>query len=129
MLRLLFIALLASALVACGQEEKQPTPAPLPIGVLDADSMAIVLADIHYMEAALRNRTVRKLGLEDEARLAFKSYFDTTAVSESRFRSSLDHWRKDFESMEQIYVEAMEIMSTRMAQAKKEIASESEDDQ
>jgi hypothetical protein len=110
-----FVAVLC---LSCNERKSVSSLPPPPRGVLSADSLAILLADLQVFEAAIRSRETRRDGLQDEARLAYLNYFDTVGISEERFKTSLNFWKDDLFVMEQIFDQSMEILSTRMAKAK-----------
>lgn len=110
--------LLTVICIACNENKPYSNLPPQPEGILSSDSLAILLADLQVFEAAIRSREARRDGLQDEARLAYLHYFDTSGISEERFKKSLDYWKNDLLIMEQVFDKSMEILSTKMAKAK-----------
>ena len=118
MIRLILLSIILLSLQGCGSD-KNPAPAKKPTHILSKDSMAFYLSEIHIVDAALRHRDVRKKGLQAQAKQGFINYFDTAHVSKARFTESLDYWKDNYEEMEEIYDQSMEILSTQLVTLKK----------
>jgi len=80
--------------------------------------MAFYLSEVHIIDAAMRNREVRRKSLQSYAKRGFVYYFDTAGVSHEKFVRSLDFWRQDTKEMAAIYDVAMERLSVKLAAAK-----------
>ena len=83
---------LMAVIVSCGGEAPKRQ---VPNGVLQKDSMAYYLSQIHVVDAAMRHREVRKQSLQSYAKRGFIEYFDTAQVSRDRFLKSLEFWSED----------------------------------
>jgi len=108
------VAFLMLVLVSCSTKKETKTPPP---DVMGKDSLAYHLGNIHFIDAAMRHRVVRKQSLQAQAKMAFIEYFDTSGTSQQRFETSLAYWRDDFEAMDEIYAKSMEMLSMKLAKA------------
>ena len=118
MIRLILLSFLFLSLQGCNAD-KNPGPAIEPAHILSKDSMAFYLSEVHIVDAALRHRDVRKKGLQAQAKKGFINYFDTAHVSKARFTESLNYWKDNYEEMEEIYDQSMELLSTQLVTLKK----------
>jgi hypothetical protein len=82
--------------------------------------MAYFISQVHLIDAASRQREIKKGNLQVYAKRGFIEYFDTAKVSRERFLKSLEFWGDDFDDMAEVYDIAMERLSTQAAQLKKE---------
>jgi hypothetical protein len=117
-LSVFFGIVFASVFTSCGNNENAPRE--VPDGILSQDSMAYFISQVHLIDAASRQREIKKGNLQVYAKRGFIEYFDTAKVSRGRFLKSLEFWGDDFDDMAEVYDIAMERLSTQAAQLKKE---------
>jgi len=102
-------------LFSCASEEPPP---PKPSNILSDDSLAIILAATHKVSAIYQHRGVRRQRLQDYARNEMIELLDSFGVSRDRVDSSLIYYKDDPDHLGQIYDEALNILSTELAEQK-----------
>lgn len=112
---LIAFLLLASLLWSCTGKEPPP---PKPNYVLPDDSLAMVLAEMHLYTAIFQHRTVRRNRLKDYARRDLQLALDSMGVSRARVDSSLRYYKTQPTHLEGVYDEALNILSTQLAEQK-----------
>ena len=80
-----------------------------PKNVLPSDSMALILVEVHMMNAAHPHRDVRKKKLQPYALKEYQAMFDSVKVSEQRFEESFDWWNDEPEDIRGILDETLNI--------------------
>lgn len=111
MRNLLLVSFLIS-LSSCSDHE----PRMVPKSVISLDSMPFVLAEMQLFNATAQHRESRKLRFQSLVLEEQKAWFDSLHLSESRFDSSMRFYLQDPNQMEEIYVQAMELLSSRAAE-------------
>lgn len=106
--------LLLLALAACGGEEKRVRPS----NVLSPDSMALFMAEVQLVNAKSQHRESRRKKLLELIKKEQLDLFDSLGVDKECFDRSMDYYMEDVSEMEQIHIDAMNILSERMAKIK-----------
>ena len=108
----IFIVSLGLLLTACSGE----TPREIPSAVIQRDSMIILLAELQLINAKSQHREIRKgklneFVIEEQIRL-----FDSLGLNMQRFDSSMTFYLKDYEDMQSMHDEAMNLLSSKLAE-------------
>lgn len=112
----LIIYICCVALMA-GCTKKKPRQRP---GyVLPQDSMAMILAEVHLLNAVSQHRESRRQHFQKFVEAEQKALFDSLGVPVARFDSSMTFWLEDPKKLKEIYDESMNVLSTRLAQVKR----------
>lgn len=84
---------------------------PKPSGLIEKDSMVLILADIEIIESALRQKQNRGQEINDLRDAYYKSIFTSYGVSRVQFDSSMLYYRQDLETINAIYEEVITRLS------------------
>lgn len=110
--------LLLLLLFGCKVEEKKPKR---PDYVLEPDSLAFVLAEVHKRGVLYRFKDVRQNRLQDFAEQDLVNLFDSLNIPKERLDSSLKYYKNDLMALGEAYDEALNILSTELAKEKGKI--------
>lgn len=106
--------LLLLALLACSEEARRERPTY----VLPQDSMALVLSEVHVLNAASQHREARKQHFQKFIESEHIALFDSLGIDQARFDSSLNFWLQEPKEMIGIYDVSMNLLSEKLAKVK-----------
>lgn len=115
-MKTLATALLLIGVVACTSEAPRKRPAD----IYSPDSMALFMAEIQLINAKSQHRESRRKKLMDMIKREQQLLFDSLGITKETFDKSMNYYLEDAEEMEQLHIEAMDILSQRMAELKSE---------
>lgn len=115
MSRLILYICCVALLVGCTKKK----PRQRPNYVLPQDSMAMILSEVHLLNAVSQHRESRRQHFQKFVEAEQKVLFDSLGVPMARFDSSMTFWLQDPKKMKEIYDESMNVLSTRLAQVKR----------
>lgn len=111
----------------CSGNEKRVRPA----GVLSADSMVLVLAEVQIINAKVTHRESRRKKFTDILKVEQLAMYDSIGVTQSQIDASMDFYAEDYGEMQKMHDKAMNLLTERMARLKTEkpelIGAEKED--
>jgi len=100
---------------ACSKPEVK-----IPEDVIPRDSMIVVLADIHLIEATIQLKGLgRNDTLKEEAYGRYRYVFNKHKVTTSQFRKSLEYYRSEPEFFQKMYDEVITRLSVEQAKSNK----------
>jgi hypothetical protein len=104
------LALLAAIVLAsaCSREKVH-----IPRDVIPADTMAMLIADLHITEAMLSQKYPRRDSLEIFKPAYFSALFEKYHTTEPKFRESYNFYREHPKLLESIYEEAITDLNLR----------------
>jgi len=82
-----------------------------PAGLIEKDSIVLIIADIEIIESALRQKQNRGGEIDDMRDTYYKSIFANYKVSREQFDSSMLYYRQDLETINEIYEEVITRLS------------------
>lgn len=101
-------------MVGCASEEAPPRPSH----ILSEDTMSIVLAEVHYFNAAAQHRDVRRKFMQSLVKEDMDAFYDSLGVTEEQFDESLQYYLDRPQEMLELYDGAMDLLSTRLASSR-----------
>ncbi len=111
----------------CSGNEKRVRPA----GVLSADSMVLVLAEVQIINAKVTHRESRRKKFTDLLKVEQLAMYDSIGVTQSQIDASMAFYAEDYGEMQKMHDKAMNLLTERMARLKTEkpelIGAEKED--
>tara|TARA_B110000046_G_scaffold61689_1_gene69302 strand:- start:1437 stop:1859 length:423 start_codon:yes stop_codon:yes gene_type:complete len=111
----------------CSGNEKRVRPA----GVLSADSMVLVLAEVQIINAKVTHRESRRKKFTDILKVEQLAMYDSIGVTQSQIDASMAFYAEDYGEMQKMHDKAMNLLTERMARLKTEkpelIGAEKED--
>ncbi|GAB4382715.1 MAG: hypothetical protein Kow0075_14660 [Salibacteraceae bacterium] len=111
MIRLPFIILLLFALISCNHGNKRVPPR----GIISKDTMSQLVAEVYVLNAVDLHREARKNAYHDLVELDLNNLLDSFGIDRKVFEASLEWYHEDPEDAAEIYDEALNILSERLA--------------
>ncbi len=111
----LFIAALI-VLLGCGGNEKNA----IPPNVLSPDSMVVLLAEIHIINAKVANRESRRKKYTDILKVEQMAMYDSLGITQKQVDKSMEFYAEDYDEMQKMHDKAMNLLTERMARLKTE---------
>lgn len=105
-IKLLIFSIIVITGISCSPK-KNISETEIPSSVISPDSMVIILADIQFTEAILRE--YKRLGKEDVVRNAtiYQEVFDKYDLKPEKYKSSITFYEQHPEIYRQIYTDAI----------------------
>lgn len=102
-------------ITACSKPEVK-----VPADIIPRDSMIVVLADIHLIEATIQLKGLgRNDTLKAEAYGRYRYVFNKHKISSTQFRKSLEYYRSEPEYFHTMYNEVITRLSVEQAKSNK----------
>ncbi|MEZ4720913.1 MAG: DUF4296 domain-containing protein [Flavobacteriales bacterium] len=117
MRRLAAHTLLLVLLTRCGFRENELTP--VPSNLVQRDTLVLLLAESAIFNAQSQHRDTRKKLFKDIILQREKDMFDSLGVSQADFKTSIEYYARNPKDMENMYDQAMNILTTRLAEVGK----------
>jgi hypothetical protein len=111
----LFIAALI-VLLGCGGNEKKA----IPPGVLSPDSMVVLLAEVHIINAKVTHRESRRKKYTDILKVEQLAMYDSLGITQKQIDKSMRFYAEDYGEMQKMHDKAMNLLTERMARLKTE---------
>ena len=101
-------------LVSCGSKDERLRPT----NILSEDSMSFILAELQVLNAKFQHREAKQKKLTDFIIVEQQNFFDSIGVSKAHFDRSMKFYMEDYVEMQTLHDEAMNLLSTRIAEYK-----------
>ena len=101
-------------LVSCGSKDERLRPT----NVLSEDSMSFILAELQVLNAKFQHREAKQKKLTDCIIVEQQNFFGSIGVSKAHFDRSMKFYMEDYVEMQTLHDEAMNLLSTRIAEYK-----------
>ena len=98
-------------LAGCGGDEIREVPD----GVISRDTMVMVLAETHIINAKFQHREARRMKFTDLLKVEQLAMYDSLGISEEKVNRSMKFYLEDYGEMQKLHDQAMNIISERMA--------------
>lgn len=112
-LNLLFLLLTSFFLAACSKEIKKPE------GLIPADTMVLVAADLHLIESMKTHGVLPDLERDYSAYV--KGVFSKYKMNESRYKTSIEYYNSQPQELLVIYEKVLELYAQKEVQLKEEL--------
>lgn len=100
----------ACFLFSCSVKKKETE---FPPGLISQDSMAVILADIHAVEALINHGLLINNNAPATASAYYEGVYRKNKVSRKRFEESYNFYKENPEVLSKIYDKAIEELSSR----------------
>ncbi len=119
-MRILNLLLLTTALTlffGCSPK-KEVSELDIPAHIIPPDSMTMIIADLQYTEAILREH--KRIGQDNEVRSAkyMKELFEKFQVSPTRYKQSIAFYEQNQDAYYQIYTDVVSLLSQKETELK-----------
>lgn len=120
-----FSVLLSAALLSgCGEE---PAPAP-PANLIQEQAFIPLYADIHQLEASLKQKLLRGHDTEEEVAAYYHHVFETHGVTQEQYEDTREWYTQQPAVFQAMLEQVMELVATRQAEHGEDISNAEEDD-
>ena len=118
------VLLSAALLTGCGED---PAPKP-PAGLIDEQAFIPLYADIHQLEASIKQKLLRGHDTAAEVAVYYHHIFDAHGVTQQRYEDTRAWYTQHPEALQAMLEQAMELVATRQAEHGEDISNSEEQD-
>jgi hypothetical protein len=119
MKKFLFLILALTVTFSCAPR-KEVTETDIPPGIIPPDSMVIVIAEMQYTEAILREYKRRGQYDEDRVVAFYDQTFDSLNITPEKYKRSLAFYEKNQETYYEIYKDVVSTLTKMQVEVSKE---------
>lgn len=101
-------------LAACSKSKKDDRP--VPENLIGKDTMALIMAETAIFNAKSQHTDTRKKDFKELIIEEEIMFFDSLGIAQDDFKRSLHYYMDNPKEMEAVYDEAMNLLTTRLAQ-------------
>ena len=98
--------------------KKEVSELDIPAHIIPPDSMTLIIADLQYTEAILREH--KRIGKDNEVRSAkyMKELFEKYQVNPARYKQSIAFYEQNQKAYYQIYTDVVSLLSQKETELK-----------
>jgi hypothetical protein len=107
-------------LVSCGTSENRTGKLQIPKdSIIYKDTMVLILADVHLVEAAMMLKKNRGAKPADITGFYFNGIFKKYGISRARYNMNINWYRQDAESFRKMYEQVVALLEQKIKERKK----------
>ncbi len=116
MKNIVLILLFTLLFLGCQKQQEEV----IPVGVINLDTMSMIIADMHIVEAISNFRGMIDSPESSKIEEHYSAIFSTFKITPEKFRKSYDYYLEKPERMDSVYVLVLEQLSKTQAEIKNE---------